>query len=612
MAEKHNLRASQPQCTPPLSRLDPYGDVVLKRGRLSSNTVSLVRSASGGSNRSQRSGSGSGDDAVQKILRNRHHSKREAISWLRSANFKLPDHPPTLHSTENPLLNGTLALEIVAHCEAEGNSNIFLQKYTKLLSQHPKTTNHCRHLYSVILETVFFRDSEAAGKQEISKKTWNIIVEELLSGDEDLAWCFIWLILRRYPSSIHGHIRSTIQTGSIFQGYSHPGDMLALEACALDFLTRIGVIKCYSPPLPADLKPTETKMRAFKIACSPPSNLSSPSVLPFIRNGTLLCEIAEKVTYEHVIGVFQFPKIEKTCIINIKKAFAAMRNLSGMSKVYLSEQCIGDIIAGNPAVILPLLEDVMRYSDRFTPRRHRVKHGDIPYLGTGPASVQKQVSHPTPFGQRLSNGGGKSPLSERSDVVRSISPVPESCHSHRRVRGRSPQFRPEKVVKVNKTPPMRSATPPRSRSPPVDRQAADFFKRKITHTSSRNPTPIHNNGSGVATIVNGIGGYSSTPKTISPVLKPQDLPSLRPASPLASWVCAVTGVEVDFSGPVTPSFQDGTILAEMIRKLELGKETLPGIVVGAKKNSPATTQRQKDTRRLKQEQVSNRQNEGNN
>ena len=563
MSGKQHRRVSEPLCTPPLSRIDPYEEIVLKRRKSTQmRNTSIVRSPSGGSSRSHlRSGSGGGGggggggssmDPIQKILNNRHHSKREAIAWLQSANFKVPEHCPSLHSVDNLLLNGTLALEIVAHCEAEGNCNIFLQKYTKLLSHHPRTMNDCRHIYSVILETVFRGNSkvkslstesdDCCNRQELSKKTFNIVVEEILSGDEELAWCLIWLTLRRYPSTIHGNIRSVIQTGSVFQGYSHPGDMFALEACILDFLTRLGVVKCFSPPLSSTLKPTETRMHPFKIALAPPSHLSSSAVMPFIRNGTLLCEIAEKVTYEHVVGVFQFPKIEKTCLINIKKALTALRNVTGMSKVYLSEQCVEDIFSGNPSVILPLLEDVMRYSDRFTPRRHRVRSGDIPYLGSGPASVQKQTSHPTPSVKLTSRA--RSPLSDRSDIVRSVSPLSEP-HSHGRYRARSPHVeetvrrvaRSEKVVRNNYTPPVRSFTPPNRSKSPVERPAADFFTRKLRHPKSNTP------------VVGNFGGYSATPRTISPVLKPQDLTTPCPsASPLASWVRSLTGVDVDFSG----------------------------------------------------------------
>lgn len=47
----------------------------------------------------------------------------------------------------------------------------------------------------------------------------------------------------------------------------------------------------------------------------------------YIRNGTLLCELAEKITRKPLHGVFKNPKTDSTALSNIRKACESLRKL---------------------------------------------------------------------------------------------------------------------------------------------------------------------------------------------------------------------------------------------------------------------------------------------
>eukprot|EP01062_Namystynia_karyoxenos_P021245 TRINITY_DN18061_c0_g1_i2.p1 TRINITY_DN18061_c0_g1~~TRINITY_DN18061_c0_g1_i2.p1 ORF type:complete len:762 (+),score=142.12 TRINITY_DN18061_c0_g1_i2:74-2359(+) len=161
-----------------------------------------------------------------------------------------------------------------------------------------------------------------------------------------------------------------------FVPYS-PDDMQRLERAALVFLFRLGVLRA---PHPGGVctDPLKAPPLSSEPAVEPPPTIWDPSVMHYLRNGTLLCSIVGVTGGPRIVGVFEYPRVRKTCVANIRKACEALRERPGMSHVYLAAP--EEVYEGNLRVILPLLEDIMRCGERKAPRRRRIAPGDRPYI----------------------------------------------------------------------------------------------------------------------------------------------------------------------------------------------------------------------------------------
>eukprot|EP00762_Andalucia_godoyi_P004950 ANDGO_01442.mRNA.1 hypothetical protein H310_10820 len=81
-------------------------------------------------------------------------------------------------------------------------------------------------------------------------------------------------------------------------------------------------------------------------------------ILPAIQNGTLLCEIVEKMTRNRLTGVFAQPRVEATCLSNIRRAMKALMGVKGMPIRNLHAE--KEVYQGDRTVILSLLEDMWK------------------------------------------------------------------------------------------------------------------------------------------------------------------------------------------------------------------------------------------------------------
>lgn len=55
--------------------------------------------------------------------------------------------------------------------------------------------------------------------------------------------------------------------------------------------------------------------------------ISILDIEPEIRNGTLLCELAEKLGGKHITGIFKDPKTDTIALSNLRKACECIRSL---------------------------------------------------------------------------------------------------------------------------------------------------------------------------------------------------------------------------------------------------------------------------------------------
>eukprot|EP00756_Hemistasia_phaeocysticola_P057913 Hpha_TRINITY_DN34522_c0_g1::TRINITY_DN34522_c0_g1_i1::g.96410::m.96410 len=227
-----------------------------------------------------------------------------------------------------------------------------------------------------------------------------------------------------------------------------PADVERLEGSVLLFLFHLGVLRSTRPGEycvfrcfrceGGDIDPTHAPPASREPASDPPARITDSSVLPYIRNGTLVCRAALAAGAPRMLGTYECPRVAKTCLANIQKAFESLRELDGMSQVYLSAP--EEVFKGNLRVILPLFEDVIKCAERRTPRRHRVQPGDRPYISPHfvPGPVGKNHDTHRGSGRRaeeervaVRHAGARSPMrgSETGQQRRAVHPVPTRSSS---------------------------------------------------------------------------------------------------------------------------------------------------------------------------------------
>lgn len=108
--------------------------------------------------------------------------------------------------------------------------------------------------------------------------------------------------------------------------------------------------------------------------------MSFQELLPDIVSGVLLSDLISKVIQKPIFGIFRSQISESLALSNIKKSLQPLRSIRQMGQQYVfAEQ---DILKGNLAVIMALLEDLHRFADKIPPRqRGQNYHNDGPYLG---------------------------------------------------------------------------------------------------------------------------------------------------------------------------------------------------------------------------------------
>ena len=107
---------------------------------------------------------------------------------------------------------------------------------------------------------------------------------------------------------------------------------------------------------------------------------SFQELLPDIVSGVLLCDLVSRVIEKPIHGVFRSPTTQALALSNVKKAIEPLRVLRKMGQkfVFFEEE----ILKGNLAIILGLLEDLHRFADGLPPRqRGENYHKDGPYYG---------------------------------------------------------------------------------------------------------------------------------------------------------------------------------------------------------------------------------------
>ena len=358
-----------------------------------------------------------GDDVAAQFLHAMRrgdavHCRRECREWLAACAFLLPASAaspapsPTASSSggagtagSSRLLNGVLFAEVAAHCTALVADGDTPAVFKRLLATPPRGVNDTRALFQAVHAAL-----PARGGCRVPVAAFDSVVEDVLLGDVATAWRLLWFTVRSFPPAVVARVRaSRVRSGSVFRGYARPSAADAAEEAVVCFLHAHGVLRAYAEPSSAraeTLEPTETRCcRGPAPYAHPPRVLAAPYVLPFVRNGMLLAELAEAVFGDaaadaasaasaaplggarlRVLGLTAHPRVKTACVANIVRVQGALRTRRDMSPVYLDAAAAEAVYEGNASVILPLLEDVMRCIDGYPARRHLVRPGDEPYV----------------------------------------------------------------------------------------------------------------------------------------------------------------------------------------------------------------------------------------
>jgi hypothetical protein len=132
-------------------------------------------------------------------------------------------------------------------------------------------------------------------------------VRALMKGEKDAIWTLLAAIRELYPQSesrpqTHFHLRNTGLPYSL-------EDLRKLEVSLLCWLDRLGLVPPERPQRPNSLLEIEADL----------------------RNGTLLCGLAELLSGTRLTGVFRQPKTDATCQSNLRKAFECLRKIPNIT-----------------------------------------------------------------------------------------------------------------------------------------------------------------------------------------------------------------------------------------------------------------------------------------
>jgi hypothetical protein len=178
-----------------------------------------------------------------------------------------------------------------------------------------------------------------------------IDVERILRGDHEIIWGALWTLLRFYP---------LIQT---------------IEAIDIKSELPYGI---------AEIKRLETNlliwMHGLGITGLPQCPIDINQIMQDLKSGVVLADLINRIFPVAISGIFRKPRTENTCLSNVRKCMEILRKSSRMSQKFVWRE--KEIVQGNVAVLLGILEDLHRYADGLKARKRGPGyHNDGPYIG---------------------------------------------------------------------------------------------------------------------------------------------------------------------------------------------------------------------------------------
>ena len=214
-------------------------------------------------------------------------------------------------------------------------------------------------------------------------------LESMIKGDRKAVWGLLDEIRRLYPSTQmkNQHFFHLENTGL---PYSIPS-IRKLEISIISFLYKLGFLRDVA--FPHTIMDFETHL----------------------TTGVLLAEVVQAVCGVRITGIFKTPKVESTCVSNIRKCLNVLRRCSKMRQKYTwSER---EIAKGERGRILGLLEDIHRFYDGLPPKAHVAG----PYLGQN-VDEEPVLNGGQPFSRNISHFNSKEGLDTRTPSLAHTEP----------------------------------------------------------------------------------------------------------------------------------------------------------------------------------------------
>jgi hypothetical protein len=244
--------------------------------------------------------------------------EEQARAWLKSLNLTVLPSQESGSLLLNPYRNGVLLCELFELLES-----------VKIPS---KTPNPSTLLQAQINIEAALRNFQRRHPKELPENFCNDeIVQEILKGNRTHIWGVLSSIKSLYP--LFGQCRSSYLHLESTELPFKKSNLREIEANILDWLKRIGALGL---------------VQRYK---SEPMTLLE--IEDEIRNGTILCKLAEIMSSRRIKGTFKEPKSEATCMVNIRKVFECFRELPKISHKYLWLE--REVLKGNKEAIFSLL-----------------------------------------------------------------------------------------------------------------------------------------------------------------------------------------------------------------------------------------------------------------
>eukprot|EP01039_Chlorochromonas_danica_P002834 gene2834-3093_t len=272
--------------------------------------------------------------------------------------------PPPLPLSRDRLRNGQLWCDLLSLLEPDATMHV-----------------HLSHLVHANVQTI------SQAKENLSRAFWLwrvrrcpplplhllLLPEDVIQGKKQVIWGLLWEIMQCYH---HVHV------------HHHRKERRALDQSLLDWLEDVGILSDLLGALPRPL--TVLALEAF------------------LKDGTLLCHLTEKVLQlpllsptSSSLSFTRHPHSYSQCLANLTKCVSVLR-VHRVSTRYLYPGVEEEIARGQWDSLLGLLEDMHLYYDRVVvrsdwPRKREEEEVEEDSLGSGmPTAVVGSSSRRRP------------------------------------------------------------------------------------------------------------------------------------------------------------------------------------------------------------------------
>ena len=213
----------------------------------------------------------------------------EARDWLLRLNFTFDDL--NRNALLDPLRNGCLLCELVSLLE-----NMKLHRVHLVPENEKQAIENIQKAFIVLRKRTkipqeFFEDPL-----------------EFYNGNPQIMWPLLVHIKREYPYAVPNNKASSVVSSQVNKIHSFLGVYMYKNAL-LQWIESLNLLSNF-----------------------PKKEVSFDDILPFLQQGTLLCDIVSTLENNEILGVFRPPRTKSTALSNISKALQILKVKPGMNQ----------------------------------------------------------------------------------------------------------------------------------------------------------------------------------------------------------------------------------------------------------------------------------------